>query len=310
MGRRKQNYLRNSVILFSLTLVKMYELAPVKWGAANQELARINPYSGFNTLNVGNTYPWYGESSTGMGVPLASSKLGVGAFTPRGAPGRFSSQFGTHRFGDCNCGCKKCQQKEMRFGKKRRKKAKRRKTTKKRTNAGWCIKKNRVVRAYKFTGLAGKRYGNKRKTSKRCYKTKKSAQTALAKSRKRKTPKRRTTKTVYRYRRRKPRTIYYDRYYTSGSVRRARRSRTRDIRRAKRDARRARRAARRMYGFGQVVNPANAVNYQYQQYATNVGTPTGDQMKMVSHTPAYAYPTAMRNQTWYTPKYNHGGYGF
>ena len=88
----------------------MNVMAPTEWTAANQELARINPYSGWHTLNVGNTYPWLGSSSTGMGVPYPTNRRAIGAFTPIGAPGaRNLSRFGSrhHHFGGCRC--KDCQ---------------------------------------------------------------------------------------------------------------------------------------------------------------------------------------------------------
>ena len=54
-------------------------------------------------------------------------------------------------------------------------------------HTGWCIKKRRAVKVYKFSGLAGRRYGDKKKVPKgtRCYKTQQAAKNAIG-TRKRK----------------------------------------------------------------------------------------------------------------------------
>lgn len=284
----------------------MYKLAPRKVGAANQELAYVSPYSKINVLRTGTTtqggyYPWYGDSSSGMGVPYYNK---IGAFMP------------TSRFGVSSS-----------FGKKKPK----RKSVPTKKHTGWCIKKKRVVKVYKVKGLSGKRYYDKKKVPKRtrCYKTKREAQNAKG-TRKRKYSKK-TGKYYYVYN--------YDNLGTGGRSRHrhnagklggtgcSRRYNQEDCGSNPnckweygRCSTRGRGGHTSSYqgpmnkqGFGRVVNPANRYNYQVQQYATNVGTPTVKQMHSIAHTPAYQYPVGSMvggNQTWYTPSQNLSGYGF
>lgn len=312
----------------------MNELAPVEWTAANQELARINPYSGWHTLNVGNTYPWLGSSSTGMGVPYPTSRKEIGAFIPTGAPGARLAHFG-------QCKCKECKCNSS-FGKKKTKhRTKKVKLHKKKKHTGWCIKKKKVVKVYKVKGLVGRRYYNNKKVPKRtrCFKTKEAAQRAIGK---RKRKYNRKTKKYY--------WVYDSPYSVRRSYGRSRRANNAE----NRVNRSYNHGIWRKYDcdrnpnkiwvgpansngycktrdqsggayhgplgpggfgksrFGRVVNPANRLNYQYQQYATNVGTPTVGQMGMISNVPAYSYPvrSGMSNSAWYVPKQNFGGYGF
>jgi hypothetical protein len=58
------------------------------------------------------------------------------------------------------------------------------------------------------------------------------------------------------------------------------------------------------------VNPANRVNYIYQQYSDNVGTPTVKQMNKIAGVPAYAYPMNTQQLTWSPNKLNLSGMGF
>ncbi len=289
----------------------MYKLASRKLHAANQELAYTSPYSGINVLRTGTAtqggyYPWYGDTPSGIGVPYYD---GRGAFRPintPGARGMRSSQFG-------------------------KKKPSRKKQTPTKKHTGWCIKKRRVVKVYKIKGLSGKRYYDKKKVPKRtrCYKTKREAQNAKG-TRKRK---RKYNKKTGKY------TYVYTIEPTSGHSRSANSHWNRSRCAGRSEANCGSNpncgwSAGQCYNksgggnryqgpmgpngfgrssFGRVVNPANRYNYQSQQYATNVGTPTVKQMYSIAHTPAYQYPVGSMvggNQTWYTPKQNLSGYGF
>lgn len=274
----------------------MNELAPIEWKAANQDLARRNPYSGIYTLN---TYPWLGPSSTGIGVTDSQNLQS--------------------------------------FGKK---KARRTKSSKK-EHTGWCIKQKKIVKIYKVKGLSGKRFHDNKKVPKktRCFKTKAAAQRAMGKRKKKYNKK--TGKSYW---------IYDSPYSVRRSYGRSRAANTAENRVNRSYSEGAWRKydcdrnpnkiwvgpangngyckTRDQSGgayegplgpggfgkvrFGRVVNPANRLNYQYQQYATNVGTPTVNQMNMISNVPVYAYPlrSGMSNSAWYVPNQNFGGYGF
>jgi hypothetical protein len=259
-----------------------------------QDLDRTNPYSNIYTLNVGNTYPWLGASETGLGVPIPRS-TNLLAVPPR----------------------------RSNFGKKSKKKI---------TTTGYCIVNNRIRKVYSFPGLVGRRYYNKQKVAKGkvCYKKLEAAKRKLEKdkkkkrkSRRRKSRSRKNEKWVvyhvnshHRKRispsiREKGKTLSSllakrglpcEKYKTSGTC-------LVHDKRCKWDGSSC---SNRYSRFGRLINPANRLNYQYQQYATNVGTPTRRQMNDLSGTPAYAYPmrNGARNFGWYSRDANLDGYGF
>jgi len=408
-----------------------FELAPIHVGASNQVLGRTSPYSNVFTKNVGNTYPWLGASSTGMGVPMPDDYnfLGVrpinsprfgrkaalrmnnfgGSWNPmRWRMPRFSNPFrrskgwclvelrdgseaalnhdskrefhndqvdyplyefdaveiiGRHSLGDrkvvfegnineiysCNHGSPQevldYIARTARFGyRKKKRKRKGHKAT------GWCVKKGRVVRIYKFKGLVGRRYYNRNKVpkGKRCYKTKAAATKASKKGKRRTTRKRKykrkrrsysPKRRYYYYYRKKPSSTNHKgekqrrgrvtasalqshiaskrggkysrpKHTTSGGCR------GKNVMRCQRDKRCTWKSGEgckmKRNSFGMSVNPANRVNYQYEQYATNAGTPTIDQMRNVAHVPTYGYPmqSGMSNLTTYNVKNNLSGMGF
>ncbi len=208
---------------------------------------------------------------------------------------------------------------------------------------GRIIKKRRVVKVYKIKGLVGRRFYDKKKVPKRtrCFKTKAAAQRAVG-TRKRKRKYNRKTGKYY--------WVYDSPYSARRSYGRSKRANSAEnrVNRSydygywrKYDCDRnpnkiwvgpsnsngyckTRDQSKGAYHgplgpggfgksrFGRVVNPANVLNYQYQQYANNVATPTVGQMGMISQTPSYAYPvkSGMSNSAWYVPKQNFGGYGF
>ena len=220
--------------------------------------------------------------------------------------------------------------------KRRKKTAKRRKKTSKKTpmkkHTGWCIKKRRVVKVYKIKGLVGRRFYDKKKVPKRtrCYKTKAAAQRAIGTRKRKRKYNRRTHKYYWVY-------DYNDvgtggrsrhrhnagRLGGTGCSRRYNQSDCSSNPNCKWEYGRCStrgggghtssyQGPMNKQGFGRVVNPANVLNYQYQQYANNVATPTVGQIGMISQTPSYAYPvkSGMSNSAWYVPKQNFGGYGF
>lgn len=88
------------------------------------------------------------------------------------------------------------------FGKKRRRRRTRKTSTKKsgkmtRKKIGYTMKKGRMCHVYKYKGLTGRRYANKRKLSKgkKVYKTKAACKRACAKRRKTKSTRRRRRRT-------------------------------------------------------------------------------------------------------------------
>lgn len=94
------------------------------------------------------------------------------------------------------------------FGKKPKKRSSRKRTTKSssgkkvtRKKIGYTCKKGRIVHVYKYKGLTGRRYSNKRKLAKgkKVHKTKAAAKAALRKMSKKakKTTRRRTKKSNF-----------------------------------------------------------------------------------------------------------------
>lgn len=324
----------------------MYELAPVNISAHNQELARISPYSGVNVLNhsssyQGGFYPWYGNSETGLGVPESNRAL-YSSFgktnkkhtgwcvTSKGKilkiykiKGLRGKRLYNRKKVPKSARCYKTKKAAERYKAKNKKNA--------REHVGWCIKKNRAVKIYKFSGITGKRYYDKKKVPKRtrCYKSKRTAQNAIG-TRRRKSKKKNSESTrkwlkkilnknknyYYTTTSRKP-TIKERGDKLKGALKRRglpcsqyKSKSSCDLKapRCKWDVDKCK--GRYGNAFGRVINPANRFNYNLQQYATNVGTPNMKQLHNVGQTPAYQYPVSTSNHAWYVPKENLSGYGF
>lgn len=144
-----------------------------------------------------------------------------------------------------------------RFGRKR-------KSSKKKI--GWTKKGKRYVKVYKFKGLKGKRYSNKRKIGKgkRVYKKKPKSM----RKKRRTTKKRLTNKKIMNK--------IYD----------------------------------KMFFGNKTINPSVGANYSYDQWQTNVGTPTAKQMERSAGTPVYSFPSSRMNFRSYNSTNNTTGMGF
>lgn len=174
---------------------------------------------------------------------------------------------------------------------------------------GWCVKKGRIVKVYKYKGLTGKRFSDKKKLPKgrRVYKTKQAAQNARKRTTRTKTEK------IYVYYK-KPkfsRTGYLRNTSCSGRTNEGDCGSKPGCEWTGNSCRKAEGVYQgpvNRQGFGLI--PANRYNYQLQQYATNEGTPTMQQLGRIGQIPSWSYPTYMNNSAWFVPRNNLSGYGF
>lgn len=149
-----------------IVIYKMYELARQGgYQAANMALPKLSPYASMYELNTGDVYPWLGQG----GVKQTSDGMGVGFgarpydYTVRN--GRIVKVYRkkagrAYDYTVRNGRIVKVYRKKA----KKRSKRKSKKVSKKKI--GYTLKKNRIVLVYKFKGLSGKRYSNKRKLAK------------------------------------------------------------------------------------------------------------------------------------------------
>ena len=203
------------------------------------------------------------------------------------------------------------------FGKKRKRK---KKSTKTKKDAGWCIKKNSVVKVYKLKTANGKKwkkgkyYRDRKKVSSkvRCYKTKTKANAALNRKKRKR-------------RRKSSKTYYYVPYSTPSSRRGIRGCSSRynpgscgsnpncswTGARCVRKGGGTYQGPTNIHAFGSAfgsnqINPTNKTNYQIYQWGNNSGTPSND----ITGISAYSYPTSGPNYRFYTQRDNYSGYGF
>lgn len=121
---------------------------------------------------------------------------------------------------------------------------------------GYAIKKNRVVKVYKFSGLRGKRFMNKRKVTCKVYKTRRAAMSSK---------KRRVVSRRNRFGKTSEDQNFYDKSIFTNNL----------------------------------LSPANAVSYTFNQYATNIASPNDLQLQKISGIPAYTYPSSSKNLAWF-----------
>lgn len=169
-----------------------------------------------------------------------------------------------------------------------------------RKSSKWCVIKNKLRKVYKFSGLIGMRYSNRRKipAKTRCYKRKSLAKKALKRNIRWCIVKKRVVKG----------------YKTASGVK----YNNRKVKKCYKTKSAAKKALRKM-SFGKpnksafgnkTINPTNKYNYQMQQYATNVATPTVHQLDAIQQNPAYQYPSSQDNHAWFNSANNFSGYGF
>lgn len=289
--------------------------------AANNELGLINPYSTLYELRNGNSYPWLGNSSTGMGVmstpnvlPIsrfgAKSKKQIGWVINKGkvvAVYKFSSLEGNRYYNK-----KKVPKTKKVYKTKSQASGKlKSKNTKRKQIAGYTLKGGVVVPVYKFNGVSGKYYSNGTKVPK----NKKVTKTKLG-------VKRRTKKTNKSY-------MLYDIdgfnkriKYINETYNCPKNTNSADCggnpnctwtsnRCVKKygDVQQGPKGRDSKFG-GNLINPSNGTNYSLFQYSTNSATPSLSQVNNLSGVSTYSYPTRMGNYSHWESINNTTGMGF